>query len=76
MKGFSSSYNASIVLAENEKDEKIFEGLTEFGIKNGHIKFSINNSQIEFKYKNKAIWGILDPQKDNYLILKYYTYKR
>ncbi len=65
----------SITLELQDYDTKQFEGLTQFGIENGNVKFYINNSKINFKYKNKAIWGILDPKNNKYLILKYYSYK-
>ena len=65
----------SITLELQDYDTKQFEGLTQFGIENGNIKFYINNFKINFKYKNKAIWGVLDPKKDKHLKVKYYSYK-
>ena len=65
----------SITLELQDYDTKQFEGLTQFGIENGNVKFYINNFKINFKYKDKAIWGVLDPKKDKHLKVKYYSYK-
>ena len=51
-----------------------WEGLTQFGIRNGNIIFFINNSIIEFNHTDKAIWGIIDPEESNVLTIKYYSY--
>ena len=73
--GTEKNKSKSGTLEDKDYDTKKFKGLTEFGIGNGHIKFYINNQPIEFKHKDKAIWGILNPEKNNTLTLKYYSYK-
>ena len=73
--GTEKNKSKSGVLEEKDYDTKKFKGLTQFGIGNGYIKFYINNYPINFKHKDKAIWGILDPEKGKFLSLKYYNYK-
>ena len=73
--GTEKNKSKSGTLEDKDYDTKKFKGLTQFGIGNGNIKFYINNQSIKFKHKDKAIWGILDPERSDTLTLKYFRYK-